>query len=175
MKFSIARRAAVLIVLASFVFSNAIAVSAAAGDTQQSAASASALAKYTTDLTQLGREGRLRENLSFESETTRLIKVLAEGGVRQPVIVDEDKESSQDTIVEQLAIRIARGTVPGNLLGKKVVKLETAVLFSNTRSQKEAAAAVNAVIDEVIAAKGQIILFTGELTNVVGAGQKQAL
>src|SRR5438270_12132341 len=91
MKISILRRATVFVVIASFVLSNAIAVSVFAGDNQNVASKASALATYTSDLTQLGREGRLRENLSFESETARLIKVLDKGGPRQPVVLDEDK------------------------------------------------------------------------------------
>lgn len=64
------------------------------------ASSVTATREYTTDLTQLGREGRLREDLSFEAETLSLIKALSEGGLRQPVIVDEDK-AAQNTIVEQ--------------------------------------------------------------------------
>src|SRR5580765_3454763 len=157
-KFSKLRQAATLVLVASFVLSNAIAIGAAAGDIKPAVINASALAKYTTDLTQLGREGRLRENLSFESETNQLIKALGNGNVRQPVLVTDDK-ASQQTIVEQLAIRIAKGNVPAALSGKRIVKLETAVLFSNAKTPAEATAAVNAVISEVIASKGQIILY----------------
>ena len=126
------RRFAAIAILVSFVFSNAFAADALRSDKTIVAAS-SATAKYTTDLTQLGREGRLRENLSFENETARLIKVLAEGGFRQPVIVDEDK-AVQETIVEQLALRIAKGTVPAGLAGRSIVKVDAAALFSNART-----------------------------------------
>ena len=115
-KISIAQRMASAAVLASFLFTNAFAVSAFRNDTVRIVSSTSALAKYTTDLTQLGREGRLRENLKFEGETLHLANVLAEGGRRQPVIIDETKEA-QNAIVEQLAIRIAKGSVPTNLAG----------------------------------------------------------
>ncbi len=165
--FTKARHFAAIAILASFVFSNVFAVGMLA-DKANVVAATPAMAKYTTDLTQLGREGRLRENLSFENETIRLVKVLAEGGVRQPVIVDEDKEV-QETIVEQVALRIAKGSVPANLAGKSIRKLETAVLFSNSRSEAEVAKAVDAVVDETIASKGQIILFIDELTDLVGA------
>src|SRR5258706_8964460 len=102
--FATTRRFAAIAILASFVFSNAFAVGAIRGDKTNVAATSSATAKYTTDLTQLGREGRLRENLNFENETARLIKVLAEGGIRQPVIVDEDK-AVKEGVVEQAALR----------------------------------------------------------------------
>jgi len=56
-------------------------------------------AALLTDLTQLSRDGRLRENLDFENETARLIEVLAKGGIRQPLLLDE-KGESQDMVVE---------------------------------------------------------------------------
>src|SRR4051812_39390331 len=121
--FTTTRRFATIAIFASFVFSNAFALDALRGD-MKSVARSSAMTKYTTDLTQLGREGRLRENLNFENETARLVKVLAEGGVRQPVIVDEDK-AVQDGVVEQAALRIAKGNVPASLDGKSILKLET--------------------------------------------------
>src|SRR5687768_4349467 len=95
------RRLASMAIIVSFVFTNAFAAGAL-HDGAKTVSRSSAIAKYTTDLTQLGREGRLRENLSFENETMRLIKVLAEGGMRQPVIVDEDR-AVQETIIEQVA------------------------------------------------------------------------
>src|SRR5438874_12916189 len=121
------RRLASIAVLASFVFSNVFAVYAIGGGDTKVVTKSPATAKYTTDLTQLGREGRLRENLSFEKETLRLVKVLGEGGVRQPVIVDDDR-AVQETIVEQLALRIAKGSVPSALAAKSIIKIETANL-----------------------------------------------
>src|SRR5947209_15415852 len=88
---SIARRVAAVAVLASFALSNAFAVAAFADTGHAKLVVSPATAKYTTDLTQLGRQGRLQENVSLAGETSRLIKVLAEGGLRQPVVVDEDK------------------------------------------------------------------------------------
>ena len=167
-KISIAQRIASAAVLASFLFTNAFAVSTFRNDTIRVAANSPALAKYTTDLTQLGREGRLRENLKFEGETLHLANVLAEGGRRQPVIIDETKEA-QNAIVEQLAIRIAKGSVPTNLAGKSILKLETAVLFSNARTSADAAQAIDSLVNEVVASKGQIILYVDELTNLVGS------
>lgn len=92
-----------------------------------------ATAKYTTDLTQLGREGRLREDLSYEQAVTRLFKVLTEGNTRQPVIVSDDA-AVQATVVEQVALRIANGSAPEKLASKTILRIETATLFSNAKT-----------------------------------------
>ena len=163
--FSTTRRFAAIAILASFVFSNVFAINALRGG-QMTVSSATA--KYTTDLTQLGREGRLREDLSFEKETTSLIKVLAEGGVRQPVIVSEDA-AVQNAVVEQVALRIANGTAPSQLAGKSILKIETSNLFSNAHTKDEAAQMIDSIVNDAIATKGQTILFVDELSNMVGA------
>jgi subtilisin family serine protease len=133
---------------------------------KKASAASAPLAIYTTDLTQLGRLGRLRESLSFEKETNRLIEVLGKGGSRQPVIVDE-KGESQDEIVDQLAIRIAKGDVPDSLKDKTVVKLMTKVLFSRARSAEQVDTIVNIILDQALASKKQTILYVDELTNFV--------
>jgi ATP-dependent Clp protease ATP-binding subunit ClpA len=122
----------------SFIFSKAFAVGSFESATRTSVSVSAATAKYTTDLTQLGREGRLREELTFEKETLRLIKALSEGGIRQPVVVDEDK-AVQDSIVEQAALRIAKNQVPKTLADRTILKVETAALFSNAKTPAEAA------------------------------------
>jgi subtilisin family serine protease len=166
--FASTKRLAAVIILGSFVFSNVIAGTVIGSDHGSTGSKSSATTKYTTDLTQLGREGRLRENLNFENETTRLIKVLAEGGVRQPVIVDEDK-ATIETIVEQLAIRTANGKVPANLAGKSVIKIDTPLLFSNARTAAAIAQIVDSIVNDAIASKGKTILYIDELTSLVGA------
>ncbi|MGI8409841.1 MAG: hypothetical protein ACR2M8_08195, partial [Pyrinomonadaceae bacterium] len=133
---SILKKAIAFTLLYSFIFTNLAAVSAFASDSNETPAYSTLTTRFATDLTQLGRQGRLRENLNFENETNRLIKVLAGGGLRQPVIVD-DKGENQDIIVEQLAIRMAKGSVSNELAGKKLLKLETSVLFSTGKSSLE--------------------------------------
>ena len=115
-------------------------------------------------MTQLGREGRLRQNPSFEKETAKLIEVLGNDGTRQPVIIDETG-NYRDIVVEQLAIGIAAGNVPDALKDKTILKLETPVVFSNARSNAEATTLVNTVLDKALAAKGRTILFVDELTQ----------
>jgi len=169
---SIATRAITLIIAVSFVFSN-IALVAMANDRSEALAASTATAKYTTDLTQLGREGRLRENLNFEAETTRLMKMLGKDSGRQPVLLNDDK-ASQETIVEQLALRISRGNAPSDLLNKKVIKLETAFLFSTANNPADAMAAVDAVLRGVIASRGQTIIYIDELSNLIASDEAKA-
>ncbi len=167
----ILKKAISLALLYSFTFTNLAAVRAFASDTNETPAYSTPTTRFTTDLTQLGRQGRLRENLNFENETNRLIKVLAGSGIRQPVLLDERNEN-QDFIVEQLAIRMANGTVTENLSGKKILKLENSDLFSNAKSVAEVSSNVTAILDDAIASNGQIILFVDQLSNFTGNGNK---
>ena len=170
---SILSRAISLTLLYSFIFTNIVAVGAFASSKTESPSNSSATARFTTDLTQLGRDGRLRENLNLEADTLRLIKVLAGGGQRQPVIVDE-KGENQDFVVEQLAMRIANGSVTDKLSGVSILKLETDNVFSSASSVAEVSARIEAVMNEVIASGGKTILFVDELTNVLEAGNAGA-
>jgi ATP-dependent Clp protease ATP-binding subunit ClpA len=99
----IIRKTTASALLVAFLFSNVLI----AGTFAANGVSITTKAGLTTDLTQLGREGRLRESLSFEGEVNRVIEVLEKGGSRQPLIVDETG-SVQDEIVEQVAIRMVR-------------------------------------------------------------------
>lgn len=165
--FTTTRRFAAIAILASFILSNAFAFDALRGKTVNVPAVSATTAKYTTDLTKLAREGRLSEDLSVEAETSRLIKVLSEGGVRQPVVVDKDS-AVQELIVEQAVIRIAKGQAGAKLNGRTILKIETDVLFSNNRTKADIASAVDSIVADVVATKGQTILYVNELTNLVG-------
>jgi serine protease AprX len=166
--FASTKRLAAISILASFAFSNVIAGSALRADHFNKHSVSTTMAKYTTDLTQLGREGRLREDLNFEYEADRLVRVLAEGGVRQPVIIDQDS-ATIEAIVEQLAIRTAKGNVPAGLAGRSILKVDTALLFSNARTPAAIAQAVDSIVNDAIASKGKTILYIDELTSFVGA------
>ena len=166
--FTATRRAISIAVLASFVFTNAFAVDAVRRDTKLSVPVSAETANYTTDLTELGRNGSLRQDLRFDAETAQLIKMLAEGGVRQPVIIDQDKDVL-NTVVEQAALRIAKGRVPAGLIDREIVKVDVANLFSNVRDKASAAKTIAAVIDDAIASNGRMILFVDELTSFVGS------
>src|SRR4051812_12505269 len=92
------RKIVSIALLISFLFTN-VAVISIFADTPTNATNASST--FATDLTQLGRQGRLRANLNFENEISGLVEMLENGGKRQPIIIDE-KGESQDLIVEQL-------------------------------------------------------------------------
>jgi serine protease AprX len=166
--FTATRRAISIALLASFVFTNAFAVDALRRDTKLSVPVSAATANYTTDLTELGRNGSLRQDLRFDAETAQLIKMLAEGGVRQPVIIDQDKDVL-NTVVEQAALRIAKGNVPAGLKDREIIKIDVANLFSNARDKASAAKTIAAVVDDAIASNGRMILFVDELTSFVGS------
>ena len=125
----------------------------------------------TTDLTQLGRQGRLLENLNLEAEVIQLVKVLGGKGVRQPLILDE-KNENQDILVEQVAIRIANGSLP-RLANTTILKLEAPTLFSHADSEIEAEARLDSVIDKVIASKGSTILYIPRFAGVFTNGRAE--
>lgn len=173
-KSSIITQAAAMLVLASMFIGNAMAVTTFRTDTIRVNTVSPITAKFTTDLTQLGREGRLVEDLSYESEMIRLMSVLAEGGVRQPVIVDEAKQT-QNNIVEQLALRIANGSAPRALLGRTVLKLDADAVFSNAATAEELDSMLAAIIKDAASSKGGVILFIDDLPSVVLRGEPTGL
>jgi ATP-dependent Clp protease ATP-binding subunit ClpA len=127
----------------------------------QTSVSVSALAKYTTDLTGLALNGRLRVNDSYQNETARLMKTLSGGELRQTVILDETSEN-QELVVEQMAIRAAK-----EFPAKRILKLEVGAIYSNAKSDAEVAAITNSIFSE-LAQKSDTILFVDELTNFIG-------
>src|SRR5437763_1722865 len=106
--FPTTRRLVSAAILVPLVLSNVFAGTILRADHVNVSSKMPAMVKYTTDMTQLGREGRLREDVKLESDTNRFITVLTEEVVRQPVIIDEDK-AVMESIVEQLALRTAKG------------------------------------------------------------------
>jgi ATP-dependent Clp protease ATP-binding subunit ClpA len=118
---NLVRRTIASLLIVAFVTANAATAVFASANASAPVTRTIETQGLTTDLTQLGREGRLRENLNLEAETLQLIKVLGGNGSRQPMILDE-KNEVQDALVEQLAIRIANGNAPA-LNGKRILKL----------------------------------------------------
>ena len=159
MNFYIFRRTAIrktvsLLLLSSFLFTNVAAAEILTGDERQISSDTRNNVSFTTDLTQLGREGRLHETPNFKSETEALIKVL-ERGSRQPLLVDEANESPE-FVVEQLAIKIARGDVPESLRNTNIVKIEFADIYSNSTTLVEADETVRQIVAK-LAEEGSFI------------------
>ena len=166
--FSFIRKTITLCLIMTFVLSNVTGLVLAAGNE-----SVPAFATFTTDLTQLGRQGRLRQTPNFESEIAQVLEVLGKGDGRHPVILD-DNGSVQDEIVEQIALRVTKGSVPESMRELSLVKLETATLFSNSTDSSKFNAALTEILDRVVAAKGQTLLFVDDLTAFVNSANRNA-
>jgi ATP-dependent Clp protease ATP-binding subunit ClpC len=127
------------------------------------------LAKYTTDLTELARQGSLDPVIGREEEIHRLIQILLRRKKNNPVLIGEPGVG-KTVIVEGLAQRIANAEVPDTLANKRVLLLEMSEVVSGSKFRGEFEERLKTIKDEVLAAQGQVILFIDELHTVVGAG-----
>jgi len=130
------------------------------------------LEKYSRDLTQLAREGRLDPVIGRDEEILRVIQVLCRRTKNNPVLIGE-AGVGKTAIVEGLAQKIASDDVPELLVGKRVVSLDLGAMIAGTRFRGEFEERLKAVMDEIQRAQGEIILFIDELHTVVGAGAAQ--
>ncbi len=128
------------------------------------------LDKYTTDITAMARKGLLDPVIGRNSEITRLVEILSRRKKNNPVIIGEPGVG-KTVIVEGLAQQIASADVPEYLLNKRVLSLEMGSLIAGAKMQGEFEERLKSLMDEVIAASGNIILFVDELHTVVGAGR----
>ncbi len=131
-----------------------------------------ALEKYSRDLTQLAREGKLDPVIGRDKEILRLIQILSRRTKNNPVLIGE-AGVGKTAIAEGLAQKIASNDVPEILSGKRVVALDLGAMIAGSRFRGEFEERLKAVMDEVQRAKGEIILMIDELHTVVGAGAAQ--
>ena len=131
-----------------------------------------ALDKYSRDLTQLAREGKLDPVIGRDTEIMRLIQILSRRTKNNPVLIGE-AGVGKTAIVEGLAQKIAANDVPEILSGKKVVALDLGSMIAGSRFRGEFEERLKAVMDEVQRARGEIIMMIDELHTVVGAGAAQ--
>jgi ATP-dependent Clp protease ATP-binding subunit ClpC len=130
------------------------------------------LEKYSRDLTQLAREGRLDPVIGRDEEILRVIQVLSRRTKNNPVLIGE-AGVGKTAIVEGLAQQIADDDVPEILMGKRVVSLDLGAMIAGTRFRGEFEERLKTAIEEIQRAQGEIILFIDELHTVVGAGAAQ--
>ena len=130
------------------------------------------LEKYSRDLTQLAREGKLDPVIGRDEEILRVLRVLSRRKKNNPVLIGE-AGVGKTAIVEGLAQKIVAGDVPEPLIGKRLVSLDLGGMVAGSRFRGEFEERLKTALQEIQQAEGEIILFIDELHNVVGAGAAQ--
>lgn len=128
-----------------------------------------ALEKYGRDLTKLAGQGKLDPVIGRDDEIRRTIQILSRRTKNNPVLIGEPGVG-KTAIVEGLAQRIVKGDVPEGLKQKRVVVLDMGALVAGAKFRGEFEERLKAVLKEIQAAQGQVLLFIDELHTVVGAG-----
>ena len=129
-----------------------------------------ALAKYTHDLTQSARQGQLDPVIGRDEEIRRTIQVLSRRSKNNPLLIGEPGVG-KTAIAEGLANRIVSGDVPDTLKSRRLLALDMGMLIAGAKYRGEFEERLKAVLKEIEAASGEIILFIDEIHTLVGAGK----
>ncbi|MCQ1999702.1 ATP-dependent chaperone ClpB [Arthrobacter zhaoxinii] len=128
-----------------------------------------ALEKFSTDLTEMARSGKLDPVIGRDAEIRRVIQVLSRRTKNNPVLIGEPGVG-KTAVVEGLAQRIVAGDVPESLNGKTLLSLDLGSMVAGAKYRGEFEERFKAVLEEISSAEGQIVTFIDELHTVVGAG-----
>ncbi len=131
-----------------------------------------ALKKYARDLTAAARDGKLDPVIGRDEEIRRTVQVLSRRTKNNPVLIGEPGVG-KTAIVEGLALRIAHGDVPDSLKEKRLLALDLGALVAGAKFRGEFEERLKAVLAEITAAEGEIIVFIDELHTLVGAGKAE--
>ncbi len=127
------------------------------------------LERYSKDLTELARQGKLDPVIGRDDEIRRVVQILSRRTKNNPVLVG-DPGVGKTAIAEGLARRIVDGDVPEGLKGKRLLALDLGAMVAGAKYRGKFEERLKAVLKEVVAAAGEVILFIDELHTIVGAG-----
>ena len=128
------------------------------------------LSKYAVNLNERARSGKLDPVIGRDEEIRRVLQILSRRTKNNPILIGEPG-TGKTAIAEGLAHRIVRGDVPENLKSKQIFSLDMGALIAGAKYKGEFEERLKAVVNEVIKAEGEVILFIDEIHTLVGAGK----